>query len=111
MRYREIARQIRQQTEYIERELARLNELADQLDKIDGYTPEIREGVIEQVHSEEKMVLSVKKCAKLLGVSEPMVRNLTHRDDFPSIRVGNRFLINRAKLQEWLNNQSKEWID
>lgn len=63
MRYRDVAQQIRQQVEYIERDLTRLNELADQLDKVDGYTPEIGNDVISEVHNESKMTLSVKEAS------------------------------------------------
>lgn len=29
-----------------------------------------------------------------------------HWDDFPSIRIGSKILINAKKLQEWVDNQS-----
>lgn len=57
MRYRDIAEQIRQHTNYIERGLTKLNELADQLDKIDSDTPQISNEALIGVRDEGKMLI------------------------------------------------------
>ena len=101
MRYGEIARKIREETN-------RLNALADELERIESATPKLDEPVTIQ---QGKMLLSIKEASETLGLSRPMVQQLTHRDDFPSIRIGRRILINAKKLQEWLDNQSEIWVD
>lgn len=53
-----------------------------------------------------KMLLTVREAAETLGLSRATVYTLIHRDDFPSIRIGSKILINTKKLQEWVDNQS-----
>ena len=55
--------------------------------------------------------MSVNETAEALSLSKTTVYNLIHRDDFPSVRIGGRTLINVKKLQEWLDNQSDIWVD
>ena len=101
MRYGEIARKIREETN-------RLNSLADELERIESATPQI-DG--KAILPQGKMLISIKEASEVLGLSRPMVTQLTHRDDFPSVRIGSRILINVKKLQEWLDNQSEIWLD
>ena len=54
----------------------------------------------------EKMALTITETAQVLGVSRPTVYKLLHREGFPAFRIGNRVLISRAKLAEWVNTQS-----
>lgn len=54
----------------------------------------------------EKLALSVAEAAKLLGVSVPTAYELARREDFPSLKIGRRLLVNRAGLQDWLDRQS-----
>ena len=57
----------------------------------------------------EKMTLSVREAAALLGVSHTHIRNhLLHRQDFPAFQIGNRWVISRVMLEEWVKNQCKE---
>lgn len=105
MRYGEIARKIREES-------ARLNALADELERIEEATPKIVKTPEKTPElSNTKMLMSVKETAEALGLSRPMVYNLIHRNDFPSLKIGSRTLVNVKKLQEWLDNQSEEWID
>lgn len=55
----------------------------------------------------EKMALSVPEAAELLGVSVPLVYRLIGRNDFPSVKIGRRTVINRKRLQDWLDAQAK----
>lgn len=96
MRYGEIARRIRQ-------EVSVLNELADELERIESATPVIDRN---QTISQKKLLLTVQETAEALSISRPTVYRLIHRDDFPSVRIGSRTYINAKKLQEWLDNQS-----
>jgi len=50
----------------------------------------------------EKLTMSAQEAAEALGVSLPILRDLTHREDFPSLRVGRRVLVSRAGLERWV---------
>ena len=49
-----------------------------------------------------KVTLSVQETAVRLGLSEPNVRKLTRRADFPPMRVGGRVLIDAGGLENWV---------
>ncbi|MCR5136798.1 MAG: hypothetical protein K6C12_06845, partial [Oscillospiraceae bacterium] len=84
MRYGEIARRIREESKIMESSAARLNALADELDRIENVTPKVDRVVERPVEFEQgKMLLSVKEASEALGISRPIVHQLTHRDDFP----------------------------
>ena len=55
---------------------------------------------------EGPMLLTVPQAAKLLQVGRDTMYNLTHRQDFPAIRVGRNVRINREQLQSWLNDNN-----
>lgn len=55
----------------------------------------------------KKITISVTEAAELLGVSRPTVYKLMRRTDFPSLRIGTRTLIHRAKLEEWAAIQTE----
>ena len=44
---------------------------------------------------------SLKEAAEALGVSEPSLRSLVHRDDFPGYKTGRRWVIPKKSLAEW----------
>lgn len=57
----------------------------------------------------EKMTLSVREAAAVLGVSHTHIRNhLLLRKDFPAFRIGNRWVISRVLLDEWISSQCKD---
>ena len=96
MRYGEIAKKIREETR-------RLNELADELERIESATPKIEKPL---EYSNNKILMNTREAAEALGVSKSTVYTLIHRDDFPAVRIGGRTLINVKKLQEWVDNQT-----
>jgi excisionase family DNA binding protein len=49
----------------------------------------------------------MKEVADVLGISESGTYDLCRTDSFPSFRIGNRILIKRDKLVEWIDQQSK----
>lgn len=51
--------------------------------------------------------LTVKQAAQLLQLSEDIVYPLTHRADFPAVRVGRAIRIDRRRLEEWAAAQTK----
>lgn len=53
----------------------------------------------------EKLTLSVAEAAQLLGLSLPKTYELTHRADFPAFRIGNRTLVSRRLLEQWVDAQ------
>lgn len=62
MRYGEIARKIREESKIMESSAARLNALADELDRIENATPKVDRVVERPVEFEQgKMLLSVKE--------------------------------------------------
>lgn len=52
------------------------------------------------------LLITVPEMAKLLQIGRDTAYQLTHRPDFPAIRVGRSVRINREGLQDWLNNQN-----
>lgn len=55
-----------------------------------------------------KLTISVREAAKLLGVSAPTAYNLARRADFPSFIVGNRVLVYEAGLEAWVKAQAEK---
>lgn len=50
----------------------------------------------------EKLTYSVEEAAEAIGVSRSAMYNLIHIDGFPTLKVGNRRLISRELLAEWV---------
>ena len=42
--------------------------------------------------------------AKVLGVSISSAYELMHEKDFPSVRIGKRFIVPREDLKAWIEN-------
>lgn len=55
----------------------------------------------------EPLAISPAECARLLGVSRPMVYNLINRDDFPSFKLGTRTIISVDGLRSWIAKQAE----
>ena len=53
--------------------------------------------------STERPTLSVAETAELLGISRWLVQQAVRDGSLPSLRVGRRILIPRARLQAWLD--------
>ena len=56
----------------------------------------------------EKLTYSVTEAAEALGVSRPTMYELIRREGFPSLKVGNRVLISRQRLVEWVDQQARK---
>lgn len=52
-----------------------------------------------------KITLSVEETADILGISRASAYELAKRKDFPSFRIGNRILVKRVALEQWLEAQ------
>lgn len=58
-----------------------------------------------------KLVVNVQEASKLLGLADKTVYALTHRADFPALRVNSRVLIPVERLREWLEAHLGEVIE
>lgn len=55
----------------------------------------------------DTLTISVEQAAEQLGVCVKTVYTLTHRADFPVIRIGRRTRISREGLREWVRQQTE----
>lgn len=55
----------------------------------------------------ENLTMSVQEAAEQLGICTKSCYTLTHRADFPAIRIGRRTRISRAGLAEWVRRQEQ----
>ena len=51
------------------------------------------------------LFLNAEKLAKVLGVSISSAYELMHEKDFPSVRIGKRFIVPRDDLKRWMEEQ------
>lgn len=54
----------------------------------------------------ERLAVNAAEAAELLGISAPVLRQLTRRADFPAVKLGRRWVISVAGLQRWLDEQA-----
>lgn len=55
----------------------------------------------------ETFTISVQEAAVHLGVSERYAYYLTHRADFPTVRIGKRIRVSREGLRIWVQEQTQ----
>ena len=65
------------------------------------------ENTVEKT-SVPKLALSVEETAEAIGVSLTGCYGLVRRADFPSIRLGGRWIIPVDALRNWMNDRVKE---
>lgn len=58
-------------------------------------------------YDELPLFFNAETVGKLLGISSTTAYELMHRDDFPSIKIGNRLIVPKGKFIEWTNKQSE----
>lgn len=51
------------------------------------------------------LMLSVPEMATALGISRAGAYELARSEGFPALRIGNRIVIPKDKLQEWVDKQ------
>lgn len=56
----------------------------------------------------ERLTMSVAEAAQELGISAPTAYALTHRSDFPALRIGNRVRVSREGLRVWVLEQAQK---
>lgn len=55
----------------------------------------------------ESLTMSVQEAAVQLGICTKSCYMLTHRHDFPTIKIGRRTRISREGLREWVRQQEQ----
>lgn len=58
-------------------------------------------------YDELPLFLNAELVGKVLGVSSTTAYEVMHREDFPSMRVGNRLIVPKEKFREWVNSQTE----
>lgn len=53
------------------------------------------------------LTMSVEEAARELGICTKNAYALTHREDFPTIKIGRRTRISREGLREWVRTQER----
>ena len=53
-------------------------------------------------YDELPLFLNAEMVAKVLGVSISSAYELMHEKDFPSVRIGKRFIVPREDLKVWI---------
>ena len=56
-------------------------------------------------YEELPLMLSVPEMAAALGISRSGAYELARSEGFPALRIGNRIVIPKDKLQEWVDKQ------
>lgn len=59
-------------------------------------------------NSPERLTLTVKEAAMLLGININSMYQLVKSKDFPVIVVGRRILIPKKLFESWIENQAKK---
>ena len=55
--------------------------------------------------NQQKLTLTVDELTKELHISRPTAYELVNTEGFPSFKIGNRILISRKGLEEWIERQ------
>ena len=56
----------------------------------------------------DKMLMVMQECMKELGISYPTLLKLVNTDGFPAFRIGDKWVISRAGLEEWVATNAKD---
>lgn len=57
-----------------------------------------------------QITYTLTDAAKLMHISKPTMLKLANRADFPSIKIGARWIINTERLQYWLDEQVRQKV-
>lgn len=58
-------------------------------------------------YDELPLFLNAEIVSKMLGVSSTTAYELMHNEDFPSLRIGSRLIVEKEKFREWVNSQTE----
>lgn len=59
----------------------------------------------------ESLTMSVEETAQQLGICTKIAYQLTHRADFPTIKIGRRTRVSREGLREWVRSQEQNRME
>lgn len=59
----------------------------------------------------ECLTMSVEEAAQQLGICTKIAYQLTHRADFPTIKIGRRTRVSREGLREWVRSQEQNRME
>lgn len=59
----------------------------------------------------ECLTMSVEEAAEQLGICTKIAYRLTHRADFPTIKIGRRTRVSREGLREWVRQQAQNSME
>ncbi len=59
----------------------------------------------------ECLTMSVEEAAQQLGICTKIAYQLTHRADFPTIKIGRRTRVSREGLREWVRSQEQNRVE
>ena len=92
-----------------------LDEIKKNQETIISSLNELKNIIKRQEKSENKneypITLKVQEIADILRINQTKAYELTHREDFPSLKLGQRFIVNRDKFFDWLDKGSEKWIE
>ena len=57
------------------------------------------------------LFLNAELIAQVLGVSPASSYELMHEDGFPTLRIGNRMVVPKEKLIQWVEEHTKVGVD
>ena len=66
------------------------------------------EHIASTVVPKPKLTLTVPEAAELVGISVSKMYEIVRIEGFPAIRFGKRILVNRKRLEGWLDEQSEK---
>lgn len=56
----------------------------------------------------ETLAITIEEAAEYIGVGKDCVKRMTEVPDFPLFRIGNRTLIIKPKILDWLTKHNRE---
>jgi excisionase family DNA binding protein len=63
------------------------------------------------VPTNEKLLLNAREAAELLGIGPGLVYKMVKRREIPRVTLGNRVLVPRRELEEWIAKQAASSMD
>ncbi len=55
-------------------------------------------------------ILDARALKTFLGISQTGTYNLMHRKDFPTLHIGNRLMVTKSCLQDWIRSHTDQCL-
>ena len=59
-------------------------------------------------YDELPLFLNARMVSRILGVSQSSAYELMHQEGFPSMRIGNRWVVSREEFRAWVEGQVEQ---